>query len=252
MHMATCLLSFKPDFGIDSIILAITAVILYITARVMKNGNAENGMLNRLQSAENTILKQLEFHNNLLRGIKINYESTGRGFGSPNPPVDACGQEAFELLYDTLKQNYMKIPGNSYKRESDMGAEERRIKDSFNQLYKEFGSVVGNYFKNLYLLVKYINDKGKDITLKGFDKKYYIDLVKSQLSKYEILLLAYDCIWIQDKPEGENFIEIARDSKLLTALEPEELFISVSKVKHSDIFKDRYGIEFRKPFDFTD
>ena len=106
---------------------------------------------------------------------------------------------------------------------------------------------MGNYFKNLYLLVKYIND----IKIKDFDRSYYIDLVKSQLSKYEILLLAYDCIWIQDKPKGQNFIELARDNNLLSALETEELIKSVSSVKHIDIFKDRYGISFRQPIEFT-
>ena len=125
--------------------------------------------------------------------------------------------------------------------------EERRIKDSFTQLYKEYGGLFGNYFKNLYLLVKYINDK----KIKDFDRSYYFDLVKSQLSKYEILLLAYDCIWIQDKPKGENFIEFAKNNDLLSALETDELIKSASTINHIDIFKSRYEITFRKPIEFT-
>jgi hypothetical protein len=233
----------------SDIILIVTAIILLLTLVAMMIGNKENARLNRLQAAENTILKQLEFHNNLLKGIKINYESTGRGFGTPNAPVDACGQEAFELFYDILKQNYQSLPGNTYKGEFDVDAEERRIKDSFYQLYKAHGSLFGNYFKNLYLLVKYIYDK--DAALKGFDRRYYIDLIKSQLSKYEILLLAYDCIWIQNKPKGENFIELARDSKLLSALETDELIISISKVTHMDIFETKYKITFGEPIEYT-
>ena len=204
----------------------------------MKKGNEENARLNRLQAVENTILKQIEFHNNLLKGISINIALTGRGYGIPNAPANASGQEAFEIFYDILKNNYITMPGNTFKNANDIDAEERRIKDSFTQLYKEYGSMFGNYFKNLYLLVKYINDKN----IKGFDKSYYFDLVKSQLSKYEILLLAYDCIWIQDdKPKGEKFIEFAKDNNLLSALETDELIKSVSSVKHIDIFKNRYG-----------
>src|SRR5579859_432537 len=213
--MNICLLAFKADYSIDSIILAVTGIILLFTAWIMKIGNDENARLNRLQTVGNIILKQLEFHYNLLNRIKVNYGSAGRGLGYPNAPTDATGQEAFELLYEILKGNYERMPGNTYKNKFDKEAEERRIKDAFTQLYKEYGSMLGNYFKNLYLLVKYI----QKVKYKDFDRSYYIDLVKSQLSKYEILLLAYDCIWIQDKPKGENFIELAANSKLLSALE---------------------------------
>jgi hypothetical protein len=240
-----CICSFT--LSLSDFILLITAIILLFTLFAMKKGNEENARLNRLQQTENTILKQIDFHNNLLKGIYINYESTGRGFGFPNAPVNAYGQDAFELLYDTLRQNYSTMPGNTYKNEFDMDAEERRINDSFTQLYKVHGSLIGNYFKNLYLLVKYING----IQIKHFDSRFYIDLVKSQLSKYEILLLAYDCIWIQDKPKGQNFIELARDTNLLSSLETDELIKSVSSVKHIDIFKDHYGISFRQPVEFT-
>lgn len=195
-----CICSFPLSLSeiLSDIILIVTAIILLYTLFEMKKGNEENARLNRLQQVENTIMKQIEFHNNLLKGIYVNYESTGRGFGFPDAPVNAYGQDAFEIFYDTLKQNYSTMPGNTYKNEFDMDAEERRIKDSFTQLYKVHGILFGNYFKNLYLLVKYING----INIKYFDRNYYIDLVKSLLSKYEILLLAYDCIWIQDKPKG--------------------------------------------------
>lgn len=236
-----------PTISVSDLISIANTVILIITLWVMKKGYDENTRLNRLQQAENTIIKQIEFHSNLLKGISIDYALTGRGFGYPNAPTHAYGQDAFELLYEILKDNYSTMPGNTYKNEFDADAEERRIKDSFTQLYKVHGSLIGNYFKNLYLLVKYIND----IKIKDFDRSYYIDLVKSQLSKFEILLLSYDCIWIQDKPKGQNFIELAKDNNLLSALETEELIKSVSSVKHIDIFKDRYGISFRQPIEFT-
>lgn len=225
-------------------IYIVIAVIGYIQLKAMKRGNEENARLNRLQAVENTILKQLEFHYNLLNRIKVNYGLTGKGFGYPDAPTDAYGQEAFELFYDILKQNYKTMPG-FFK--DDMIDEERRIKDSFTQLYKVHGSLFGNYFKNLYLLIKYIND----IKIGGFERRYYIDLVKSQLSKYELLVLAYDCIWIQDKPKGDNFIEFARDNNLLSALEEDELIKSASSVSHVSIFKEHYGIVFGRLVEFT-
>ena len=234
-------------FTNSDIILIVTAIILLLTLLAIKKGNEESARLNRLQAAENTIIKQLEFHNNMLNGISIDIRLAGRGYGIPDAPNTANGQAAFEIFYDILKERYKTMPGNSYKNAEDMDAEERRIKDSFTQLYNEVGSQFGNYFKNLYLLVTYINDK----KIEGFEREYYIDLIKAQLSKYEILLLAYDCIWIQDKPKGRNFIEFAKEYNLLSSLETVELIISVSNVKHKDIFQSRYGIIFGKSVEFT-
>ncbi len=233
----------------SDLILIVTAIILLLTLIVIQKGNLENARLNRLQAAENTIMMQIEFHNNILKGINVNIALAGRGFGFPDAPNTAYGQEAFEIFYEILKQSYITMPGNTYKNAQDMDAEERRIKDSFTNLYNYHGSKFGNYFKNLYLLVKYISD----LKIKGFDKGYYIDLVKSQLSKYEILLLAYDCIWIQDKLKEINFIELAKNNNLLSALETDELINSekVSDVKHKDIFANRYGITFGKPIEYT-
>lgn len=230
--------------SLSDLILLGTAIIFLFTLFEMKKGNIENARLNRLQALENTILKQIEFHNSLLKGISINYESTGRGFGAPHAPVDAYGKEAFEIFYDTLQNNYKTMTGYF---KNDINGEEKRIKDSFTKLYMEYGSLFGNYFKNLYLLVKYINNK--DIV--GFDNSYYIDLVKSQLSTYEILLLAYNCIWIQNKPKGENFIELAKNTNLLSALERDKLIETKSSIKHLDIFTKHYKIYISDPIVFN-
>jgi hypothetical protein len=233
-------ITLKPDLTIDTIILTVTAIILYRTARIMKRGNDENAILNRVQAAENTIFKQIEFHNSLLKAITV---LSREGY--------VHGQDAFKFMYNELQKIYHRMPGNAYKHPSDIDAEINRIKDSFFQLYREYGNTFGNYFKNLYLLVKYIDDRANDTSLKGFQGDYYINLIKSQLSKYEILLLAYDCIWIQDKPKGENFIELAKRNNLLSALETEDLFQSVSNVTHIELLKVRYGIDFEHARAFT-
>lgn len=228
----------------SAIILVITAVILYYTLKAIQASNEENARLNRLQAAENTIIKQIEFHNNLLKGIIVSGEEVEKKGTKP-----FVGQNAFIIFYGILKKNYVIMPGNRYKNSNDMEAEENRIKDAYTALYNSHGSKLGNYFKNLYLLITYIND----VNIKDFNKEYYIDLVKSQLSKFEILLLAYNCVWIQRKPKpiGKNFIEFAKTYNLLSALETDELIRSVSSVQHKDIFKNKYGIDFANPIEFT-
>ena len=117
-----------PIISVSDLISIANTAILIITLWVMKRGYEENTRLNRLQQAENTIVKQIEFHNNLMKGISIDYASTGRGFGYPNAPTNAYGQDAFGLLYEILKENYSTMPGNTYKNEFDIDAEENGLR----------------------------------------------------------------------------------------------------------------------------
>jgi hypothetical protein len=226
---------------ITSIIAIVIAVITVIATFI---GIRSNELVNRMQSSENTIIKQLEFHYNILNSINVDISLAGRGYGVPNIPTTANGSGAFEIFYEIFKDIYIKMPGYF---EDTIEGEERRVTDSFTQLYNVHGSQFGNYFKNLYLLVTYV-DK---LNYENFDKKYYIDLIKSQLSKYEILLLAYDCLWIQDQKAGKNFIEFAKKYDLLSALETNELIKSASSIKHEIIFEKQYQIVFNKPKTFS-
>ena len=93
-------------FTNSDIILIVTAIILLLTLLAIKKGNEESARLNRLQATENTIIKQLEFHNNMLKGISIDIRLAGRGYGIPDAPNIANGQAAFEIFYDILKERY--------------------------------------------------------------------------------------------------------------------------------------------------
>jgi hypothetical protein len=218
-------------------VAAISVYILYKTLVAIKISNETTATLNQVQSAETTIIKQIEFHYNLLKGISINIAEAGRGYGIPNGPEVVYGQDAFEIMYDILKEKYKYVVtlGNENNVEE---IENTKIIAAFSALYKVCGSKFGNYYKNLYFLIKYIDELPQK---KEYKKTYYIDLIKAQLSKYEILLLAYDCIWIQDKTKGENFIEYASKHGLLSALETEMLM----DPRHRTLLEKRYKINFR-------
>jgi hypothetical protein len=214
----------------SDIIQIITAAILLLTLLAIVWSNYNNTKINQEQVAENIIIKQIEFHYIIRNGIEL---------------VGYKGQGAFTELYIFLKEKYLSMPGYYNNTEAD---EEKKIYDSFTALYLTYGSHFGNYFKNLYYIVKNIDELP---TNDKVTKEFYINLIKAQLSKFEILLLAYDCIWIQDNPPGKNFIDFARKYDLLSALETNELIVSKSSISHKDIFKNKYGIIFGKPIDFT-
>src|SRR5262249_7424572 len=105
-----------------------------------------------------------------------------------------------------------------------------QIKNAFEKLYTNTHGVFGSYYKNLYCLVKYIHDLGVNHP----KRSYYIDLIKAQLSKYEIILLFYDCIWINDQQPGENLIDYVIELDILSSLEDTELI----RPTHRDFFTD--------------
>lgn len=205
-------------------------------------------------------MKQIEFHYTLLKGISIDIRSTGRGYGYEGAQNVLFGQETFQIIYDDLSNIYLNINGtytDDFKRILEQesvkkliakkGQLEGLIYASFTILYNhnEYGSKFGNYYKNLYYLIRYIDklSKKKEYNEESGKIEYYIDLIKAQLSKYELLLLAYDCIWIQDKPKGENFIDYASKYALLSALETENLIVPDI---HKKLLEEKYNIKFRR------
>jgi len=77
---------------------------------------------------------------------------------------------------------------------TDLPEIEIQVRDAFGKLYDEYGYLLGHYYRNLYRIIKSINE----IKINDFDKMYYAKLVRAQLSEYEVLLLFYNCIWMED------------------------------------------------------
>ena len=72
--------------------------------------------------------------------------------------------------------------------------------------FKEHQHEIGHYFRLLYNIVKLI--KRTDL----IDKRYYTNLVRAQLSSYELVLLFYNCL----SPQGrEKFKPLAEEFSLL-------------------------------------
>jgi hypothetical protein len=212
-----------------------TAGLLLFTivlARIAYTTYKGSEKFNRLQAVENKIFKMIDLHYINLNSIKV-INITG---GDVDPRW-VYGSEAFESMYEDLKGFYNNIFFDVGKEDKSIN-EVEKIKESFESLYEKYGSQFGKYYKNLYLLIEYI-DKQTNENVKGFDSQFFIRLIKVQLSKYEILMLAYNCIWIYDQTQKEGdkeFIKYAGKYKLLSALETEELI----KPEHKKFLENYY------------
>jgi hypothetical protein len=202
-------------FALAALTVAL-GIFAYVQLKDIKKFIRRYTKVSKAQSTENTIIKQIEFHHKILdRMSTMNINGQQMSFRDMSQTLDGIYKLSENPNIAIIKQ----------------------IKNAFSKLYLNTHGILGSYYKNLYCLVKYIHELGE----KYPKRSYYIDLVKAQLSKYEIILLFYDCIWIDDQEEGENFIDYAIGLNLLSALEDDGLI----RPTHKELF-DQLKREFAR------
>lgn len=134
---------------------------------------AQNDTLKR-QAFQNTFFQLLELHNDIVKSLVFRYA---------NGEISSTGRECFQYYYDELKIHYDSFP--KQKGEND---EIKIINSSYEKLFVLYQADLGHYFRNLYNLVKYVKNSQIE------DKKVFTNIVRAQLSSYELALLFYDCV----------------------------------------------------------
>lgn len=150
----------------------------------------------QLQNFENTFFQMLRLHNEIVTGIEERHPDTGR--------VLSVGRGCFRKFYESYKGDFQhgdpkdpKYPSYPPLTKID---EAYKIFLSFNQ------ADTGHYFRNLYNIIKFV--KNSKIT----NKKLYTNLVRAQLSSYELVLLFYNCL---SSVGNEKFKPLVEDFSLL-------------------------------------
>lgn len=121
------------------------------------------------QNRENTFFQLLRFHQEILQSIT--YNRKGRG-------AIAEIVVAFRNEYDNKRHRNASL--------DDLG----RIQATHKRFHDKFHSHVGHYFRNLYHILKFIDESPATEE----EKKLYGRLVRAQLSSDELVLLFYNCL----------------------------------------------------------
>lgn len=140
-----------------------------------------------VQRFENTFFNMLE----LLESCRkdINYSPSNWGGG----PYQ--GRDAIRKLYIVFVESF--LSGHAYDGQGSVEIyfkEEAKnidgIKVEYKKFYQEeYGEELGQYYRTLYNLLKFV-----DATKYISNKKFYTNLVRAQLSRYELALLFYNCL----------------------------------------------------------
>jgi hypothetical protein len=189
-------------------LLAFVGVLLTIANQ--NKENQKNEIETKKQATENRIIKQIEFHHTICNNVSIPFNIERTKFKR--------GRLAFEFLYEKHLKTYYK----EADRQNPQLSEKQKIDIAFSKLYSKEGKQFGFYFRNLYYLIKYIEES------EFIDKEHFVRLIRAQLSTSEIQMLMYNCLF--DK--GAGFKSFVERFALLNGIDETEMI----KPNHKELF----------------
>ncbi|MBD9354813.1 putative phage abortive infection protein [Methylomonas albis] len=91
------------------------------------------------------------------------------------------------------------------------------INTIYDDFYNEYGHIIGHYFRTVYNIIKFVDIAN----IEENEKKIYTNLIRAQLSKFELALLFYNSL--NPKFGLVKFLPLMKKYDLLTHLENEVL-----------------------------
>lgn len=155
------------------------------------------------QRFENTFFQMLSLHHEIVNSMHYfrvkDLSAYSMSFVKEEKiKIEASGRNCFEHYLELFFASWLEATRG---RADD--SEIKKIKDSYKIFYNSAQVYVGHYFRNLYNIVKFINNS--DMTFE--EKKVYSNLVRAQLSSYELLLLFYNCLSSRGNKKFKPLIE---------------------------------------------
>ena len=136
---------------------------------------AQNQTLRR-QNFENTFFQLLRLHNDIVNSIDLVDKDTNR---------ITKGRDCFNIFYSRLWKVYR---AQTKIKDAKQLSSLSQLNEVYMEFYSSYSSELGHYFRSLYNIVKFV--KNSEVG----DKNLYTNLVRAQLSSYELLLMFYDCL----------------------------------------------------------
>lgn len=153
----------------------------------------------KIQRFENTFFSMLSLHNEITLNTTLKIRNG-----------EEKGRDIYKTIYNAIynDMNRQLVGDKNYPKEPD----KETVSKYIDTLYQ---AQLGHYFRNLYTIFKYIDES------KISGKELYTDIVRAQLSNYELLLLFYNCYFLHEPSEG--FIEYAKEYNLFDNMPKDQL-----------------------------
>lgn len=161
----------------------------------------QNNVMMR-QQFEATFFQMLGLFNDVVKRMQI-FKTDIKG--------TPCMMELFIRINKSVNHNLHK------EKLKNQGLHHEEPIESIDVLYKKFYNnhsyLLNQYFLNLHNIIKFV-DKS---SLTEEDKKFYTNIVRTQLSDSELILLFYNCLCLDEAQE--KFLPLVKQYKLLKHLD---------------------------------
>lgn len=138
--------------------------------------------ISKQQTFDNTFFQLLSLHNAIIKDMDLK--------DSKNIAVSE-GRDCFRTYYLKFKNHYIVAQDNITEAKGSYEAESmEHIEVAYDNFFKDNQSNVGHYFRNLYHIIKFIDNA----EMVKETKKRYASIIRAQLSSYELALLFYNCL----------------------------------------------------------
>ncbi|MCC7027016.1 MAG: putative phage abortive infection protein [Saprospiraceae bacterium] len=197
-----------------------------------------------LQNISNNFFKLIDQNRKILDGVNVDTTHL------PEGDIKSKGKDFFDDLCGRISTDYEAIEKNDIqyllKMESELKSKTlgKKGKDLLVSIYDYYYHIhqsdLGHYFRNLFYIVRYITNSN----IRKIDKTEFIKILRSQLSNYELLLLAYNGL----HPYGEKFYPFIVDYELLKSLNNELKLPNSFKKRIIDLEILKNGYPFLKKY----
>jgi len=148
---------------------------------------AQNETL-RQQNFENTFFQLVRLHNDIVGSIDLRNRTGGETI--------AIGRDCFKIFYERFRRQWEKSMS------SDVGSNElERIEKTYLSFYEANEAELGHYFRSLYNIVKFVDGSATK------NKRLYTNLIRAQLSTFELAILFYNCLSTMGSEKFRPLIE---------------------------------------------
>lgn len=179
-------------------------------------------------SQQNKTLKVQQFENTLFNMLSLQQEITNSLHYVEKDGADyveATGRRTFDLFYNRVVMQF-----GDMSRNDDIWGVKRLIEaENDVRAYHHAREIkfFDHYFRHLYRIFKYINESH---LIEESNRYEYAAIVRSQLSEYELLMLFYNALNVED--DGRyKFKELIEKYSLLNNIRKEELARPVEDYK---------------------
>lgn len=203
--------SFGDIFNaLSSLFTALAFAGLIVTIIIQRLDINAQRKINNIQNFENSFFRLLEQHHRIIDSFVIEPKPNKDGDeieSFPEKRKKIIQLEAFDFLSKDFKHRYEKIKEIRFP--ADKSIQNVFIYAFLHHTFGKYGYMLGHYYRNLYHIVKYIDE---DKSLETFDLKYkYAKILRAQLSAPEILLIALNGLTYY----GEKFKPLIEKYRLL-------------------------------------